>query len=107
LSDTPLSNPWSEAEPETLSYLTYSSEGGESSCGPKECIFEAEFYLDDIFVKRSRTVYDVITLVSEVSGFADIFFVLITYILGVLYTPFQLESALLEHMGHVLAARER
>lgn len=107
MSDPPLSNPWSDAEPNTLSYLTYSSGSGESSCEPKECIYEAEFYLEDIVVKRSRTVYDVITLVSEVSGFADIFFVLITYILGIFYTPFQLESALLEHMGHILAAKER
>jgi hypothetical protein len=52
------------------------------------CVFESEFYLEDTFVSRSRTVYDVITLVSEVSGFADIFFVVITYVLGILYTPF-------------------
>ena len=107
MSDTPLSNPWSDAEPDTLSYLTYSSKGEESRCETPDCIYEAEFYLEDIFVKRSRTVYDVITLVSEVSGFADIFFVLITYILSIFYTPFQLESALLEHMGHILASRER
>ena len=61
------------------------------------------FYLDDTKILRGRNVYDIITLVSEVSGLADIFFVSITFLLGLLYTPLLLEAALHEHMGPVVS----
>jgi hypothetical protein len=51
---------------------------------------------------RGRKVYDLITLVSEVSGLADIFFVTVSFLLGVFYTPFLLKAALLKHMGPVI-----
>ena len=56
---------------------------------------------------RGRRVYDIITLVSEVSGLADIFFVTITFLLGLLYTPFLLEAALHEHMGPCVAPKTK
>ena len=51
---------------------------------------------------RGRTVYDLITLFSEVSGLADIFFVAFSFILGVFYTPLLLEAAMHEHMGPII-----
>ena len=36
---------------------------------------------------RSRQVYNVIEFISEISGFADIFFVLFGFFLGHFYTP--------------------
>lgn len=48
---------------------------------------------------RGRKVYDVIELISEVSGLADIFFLFVSVIIGFFYVPFLLQSALLEHMG--------
>jgi len=50
-------------------------------------------------VIRTRSVYNIITLISEVSGFADIFYIGIGFILGTFYTPFLLEAALQNHMG--------
>ena len=61
----------------------------------KEFIYTEENIIIDIIfspkgtkVIRSRTVYDVITFISEVSGFADIFFVSATFFFGLLYTPY-------------------
>jgi hypothetical protein len=51
---------------------------------------------------RGRTVYDFITLFSEVSGLADIFFVAASFILRIFYTPLLLEAALHEHMGPII-----
>jgi len=58
-----------------------------------------DLQLSDTKIIRSRTVYNVVTLISEVSGLADICFVTVTFLLGVFYTPFVLEAALLKHMG--------
>jgi hypothetical protein len=68
-------------------------------------ILEVQFYLDDTKVLRGRNVYDIITLISEVSGLADIFFVGITFLLGIVYTPLLLEAALHEHMGPCIASK--
>lgn len=39
---------------------------------------------------RNRTVYNVLTMISEVSGIADLLMVFTSLILGTLYTPFML-----------------
>jgi hypothetical protein len=51
-------------------------------------------YLSDTMIIRRRTVYDLVTLIAEVSGFADAFVVIATFFLG-FYQPVMLESALL------------
>jgi hypothetical protein len=38
-------------------------------------------------VIRKRTVYDLVTFIAEVSGFADLFMVAATFFLGLLYHP--------------------
>jgi hypothetical protein len=88
LSDTPFANPWSDAPDRRHKYLTFSSQSEYSYEFDKDdpTIFEAKFILDDTKVVRTRTVYNLITLVSEVSGFADIFLVIIGFGLGVMYT---------------------
>ena len=52
-------------------------------------------------------MYDVITFVSEVSGFADIFFVVFTYVFALLYTPFLLEAQLHRHMGSCVTVKKK
>lgn len=59
-------------------------------------------FLVDTKLIKARIVYNAITLVSEISGFADIVMVSVTFILGLLYTPRMLEAALINHMGPVL-----
>ena len=56
---------------------------------------------------RGRTVYDIVELVSEVSGLGDIIFVSITFVFGVLYTPLLLDAALQEHMGPCVAPKTK
>ena len=50
---------------------------------------------------KSRQVYDIITFVAEISGFADLFMVFTTLVLGTFIQPQSLEKALLEHMRPV------
>jgi hypothetical protein len=46
-------------------------------------------------------VYNVITLISEVSGVADILFISMTVVVKWFYTPLMLEAALLKHIVKV------
>jgi hypothetical protein len=52
-------------------------------------------------ILKSRQVYDIITFVAEISGFADLFMVFTTLVLGTFIQPQSLEKALLEHMRPV------
>jgi acyl carrier protein len=61
-------------------------------------LFEASILLSDTKVVKSRKVYNLITLISEVSGVADILFVSMTVLIKWLYTPLMLEAALLKHI---------
>jgi hypothetical protein len=47
---------------------------------------------------RGRTVYDIVTLVAEVSGFADFFMIFFGFVMNVFVQPRSLESALLSHL---------
>ena len=50
--------------------------------------------LDTSEIIRSRTVYSLITMISEVSGFADIFMVTASFLLSTLVTPYVLQANL-------------
>ena len=54
--------------------------------------------MSDNKIERSRSVYDLVAFIAEVSGFADIFMVLITFFLGLFHHPKMFEAALIEHM---------
>jgi hypothetical protein len=47
---------------------------------------------------RTRTVYDLITLIAEVSGFADLFVIGFGSLIGLVYNPKALDSEVLNHM---------
>lgn len=57
--------------------------------------------LSETKIIRNRTVYSVLTMISEVSGFADLLMVFTTFILSNFYSNFLLEKTLLRHMGSV------
>jgi hypothetical protein len=46
-----------------------------------------EFSLSDKMILRERSVYDIVTLIAEVSGFADMFMVSAAFLLATLYHP--------------------
>lgn len=54
--------------------------------------------LSDKKIVRNRSVYDLITLIAEVSGFADIFMVFASVFLKIAYKPTMLNLALLNHV---------
>jgi hypothetical protein len=101
-----LTNPWDNSQDEIKKYLTYSRKSADTHEIPS-MLFITEIKLDDTKTIRSRTVYDLITFFSEVSGFADIFFVLLTFLFGLLYTPYVLEAALHEHMGRCITVKKK
>lgn len=101
LADSAFQNPFDDNDGLTeLNYLTvaYSSlvEDNDS-----EMFFSLKLRLNDQKVIRSRSVYTLLTLVSEVSGFADLIYVAIGFILGKLYTPRMIEATILKNMRPV------
>ena len=60
-----------------------------------------KFVLAQSKVIKSRTVYNWITMLSEVSGFADILIVFPSFFLGLFYTPMLKEYAIAREMGPV------
>jgi hypothetical protein len=58
-----------------------------------------DFLLKSEKTLKSRTVYNLIDLISEISGFADILFVFAGMIFSFYYSPRILEARLLEHVG--------
>ena len=51
---------------------------------------------------RSRTVYNFITLVSEVSGFADLLIVFSTFAMSLLFSASAFESRVIQYLGPVI-----
>ena len=66
-----------------------------------------ELNLSNTKVFRKRQVYDFITFVAEVSGFADLFMIASTFFLGNFYQPQMLRSALLQHMKPMIVRRQK
>ena len=64
------------------------------------------FFLSDKKFERTRTVYDIVALIAEVSGFADIFMVVCTALLGFFHHPKMYETALLQHIDTKVTIRK-
>ena len=84
MTDQPWQNPWVPKIDLKLNYLTTSKKDKLSSTDSKNLI-ETVFYLSDKKVIRSRQVYNIITLISEVSGFLDIWIIGASFLLGTFY----------------------
>jgi hypothetical protein len=59
---------------------------------------EVVLTLSDTKIKRARTVYDLVTLVAEVSGFADLFVLGLGALIGSFVNPKAIESEQLNHL---------
>lgn len=108
LADSLWSNPFDEQPNKDSTYLSYHSSDKDDSQikgkpdEPKANDFIAcSIMLADIKIVRSRTVYSLITLISEVSGFADVFIVGGTFLFGSFYTPFFMEVSLVKHCSPI------
>ena len=87
LQDSPFKNPWNEEQgKQSHQFLTY-----ESNVQSSENILwtYANFRLELSRTKviKGRQVYDIITLIAEVSGFADLFMVCSKFLLSSLIQP--------------------
>jgi hypothetical protein len=65
-----------------------------------------EINLSNKKILKTRQVYDIITFVAEVSGFADLFIVFATFFLTTFVQPQMLKTALLEHMHPIVLRRK-
>jgi hypothetical protein len=92
-------NPWVESNSYKTQYLTYHSK--ESSLADFDSTFEFRFALSDTKIIRSRKVYDIISLIADISGFADVFMVFTGYFLLNFYQNQKLRGALVTQIGLV------
>ena len=106
ISDNPITNPWDDSTGQTYQYLT-ATDSKKTSYPEENVLIDIVFVPQGTKVIRSRTVYDVITFISEVSGFADIFFISATFFFNILYTPYLLEAELHRHMGPCVIAKKK
>jgi len=95
LLDEALVNPWASPNHLKSDYLSF----GESKAGGDYNTITLK--LSDTQVIRQRTVYNVIDLIAEVSGIADIMYVFSSSVVVYLITLRALESELVKHMGKV------
>jgi hypothetical protein len=100
LRDNYLVNPFNEKNTANSTYLTYNSMSFESSTFSDGSLLRMKLHLSDTQHIRSRVVYDLITLVSEVSGFNDLFAIGFGFLFS-FYAPVMLELSLIKHMSPV------
>jgi hypothetical protein len=107
LLDTPFANPFTESSYiEYYNYMTSDSTVYTDKPGQQSFV-KIRLRLTDTMTLRSRTVYSLITLISEMSGFADLLYVSVGFLLGLLYTQRMMEAALLKSMRPIDLSRER
>jgi hypothetical protein len=96
LLDEALVNPWADKNHLISDYLTYGEKTSSSS-------FDfANFVLSDTKIIRQRTVYNVIDLIAEVSGIADILYVFSASVVVYIITMNALKSELVQHVSKVI-----
>jgi hypothetical protein len=83
--DNPIVNPYQDKYDLQKTYLTVDDFQQMNSALD---FFFVGLSLSDNLNIRSRQVYNMIEFISEISGFADIFFVIIGFLLGHFYTPY-------------------
>ena len=97
MSDSPWANPFSDSAQRTETLLSF--ENTVFANAYSDFIFWSEFAVSPRKFLKSRIVYSWITLLSEVSGFADIIIVLPSFILAMLYSGKQKEYQILQNLG--------
>ena len=97
LIDSPWQNPFAESNSEHFQYLTIENLINKEQTD-KEKVFKFNFFLDTKMYIRSREVSNLVTLIAEVSGFADMFMIFGTFCLGILNQA-RMKSVLAKYMG--------
>jgi hypothetical protein len=105
LTDSPWQNPYNTAPSDTRNYLTYDYTQSDDNLKP-ERVSPGQLMTYHVCMKgknyiHSRRVSDIITLVSEVSGFADFLFVSTAFLMGTFYVGPTMNHALVRHATRV------
>jgi hypothetical protein len=77
-SDSPYINPWRETKTFSHEYLTFKE---IREYNDRHSLFFIQVTLSDTKIIRNRSVYDLISFIADISGFADIFMVVFGLIL--------------------------
>jgi hypothetical protein len=93
--DEAIVNPWASPNHLKSDYLSY---GEKTVDGYHDAVI---LKLSDTKIIRQRTVYNIIDLIAEVSGIADILYVFSSTVVVYLITMRALKSELVKHMGQV------
>jgi hypothetical protein len=95
--DNPIVNPYKDTIVLDKTYLTLDSVFFSETV-PKPMYF-VEIKLSDNLNIRARSVYTIIEFISEISGFADIFFVLFGFLVGQCYTPLSAQAHTMRNLA--------
>ena len=102
--DNPFQNPYQEEATAEWEYLTvdkYEVVKREGELANKELFVLGSVRLSDTKYIRQRIVFDIVTLIAEISGFADLFLVIIGFLMGTFYTPLMYDASLVKSMAPV------
>jgi len=104
-ADNYMQNPWEPeeitAEMDHLTVHKYEVVENRGALAVDEFFAQGSLRLADFMYVRQRIVYDFITFVAEVCGFADLFMLGFGFLLGTFYQPYMMEASILKHMGAV------
>lgn len=102
LQDNVFTNPFNDdAGSNVHEYLTLEQITQDSKTVNNRNLLKIEITLSEERTIRARSVYDFITLVSEVSGFADLLIVFSTFSMTLLVAPSAYESSIVSHLGQI------
>jgi len=102
LQDNVFTNPFNDdAGSNVHEYLTLEQITQDSKATSKRVFLKIFISLSEERTIRARSVYDFITLVSEVSGFADLLIVFSTFSMTLLVAPSAYESSIVSHLGQI------
>ena len=95
LNDDPYENPWKSETKSDIQYLSTenikltkepNSVWEEEGNPDKYLVFYFTTKLSDMLTERSRKVYNIVDMFAEVSGLADILFVISKYLMSIIFT---------------------
>jgi hypothetical protein len=88
LQDSPLVNPWGSSKGDNQGYLSTESINilTETAESDKPEVASLQVSLSDNQILRSRSVYNIIDMVADVSGMVDVLLVFSGFLMSTLFT---------------------
>lgn len=103
LQDSPLVNPWGSSKGDNQGYLSTESINilTETAESDKPEVASLQVSLSDNQILRSRSVYNIIDMVADVSGMVDVLLVFSGFLMSTLFTKQLLKASLVSYISLV------